>query len=162
MDRSSLLLKLGVFVLLQSAFAQSVTLTITRQHTGARCTSGQLALNGRVLGYTLERPWEGNIPIISSIPPGRYKAFVRTTSKDRWRIELSDVPRRENVQIHIGNYVPDGVGCILIGRTVNKDLCSLEDSKFAFDNFKVEFEKAAGGAKDKDVQVSVVILDATK
>jgi len=162
MNGPGFLVTLAAMAVLSTAFGQSVTLTITRQHTDAKCTSGQLAINGSVVGYTLERPWEGNIPIISSIPPGRYKAFVQLRTKDRWRIELTDVPQREHIQIHIGNVVPDGIGCILLGRSLNKDLCNLADSKSAFDNFKIEFAKAAGGAKDQDVPITIVILDVSK
>lgn len=28
--------------------------------------------------------------------------------------ELTDVPNRPNIQLHIGNFLDDGVGCILI------------------------------------------------
>src|SRR5258708_4835284 len=69
-----------------------IKLGILRMHSGADCTSGQLRLENTVVGYTLERPWNGNIPLISSIPAGRYKGFVRTRTADRWRIELVDVP----------------------------------------------------------------------
>lgn len=144
------------------ASGSPVTLTITRQHSDDKCTSGQIAINGKIVGYTLERPWVGNIPLISSIPQGKYIAFVRTQTKDRWRIELKNVPDRSPIQLHVGNFISDGVGCILIGRNLSKDLCQLEEGQAAFDNFKVEFAKAAGGQPDRDVQITVVIVDNYK
>jgi hypothetical protein len=142
-----------------AASSSQVTLIITRQHSDEKCTSGQISLNGKIVGYTLERPWQGNIPLISSIPAGTYSAFVRTETKDRWRIELKSVPNRQNIQLHVGNFVSNGVGCILIGRNLSSDLCTLEESQAAWDNFKVEFAKAAGGQPDSDVQITVIITD---
>jgi uncharacterized protein DUF5675 len=138
----------------------SVTITILRQYSDKKCTSGQLSLNGHIMGYTLERPIEGNIPLISAIPVGTYQAFVRLDTKDRWRIELKDVPKRGNVQIHIGNTLENSVGCVLLGSTLGDDMCSVKDSKAAFDKFKLEFIKQSGGAPEKDVAVLVVIEGA--
>jgi hypothetical protein len=143
------------------AAAQRVTLKIIRQHSDANCISGQISLNGKIMGYTLERPWQGNIPLISSIPVGTYSAFVRTETKDKWRIELRDVPKRGNIQLHVGNFVADSVGCILIGRNLKGNLCELTESQAAFNSFKLEFAKAAGGEPDSDVPVSVIIEGAT-
>lgn len=142
------------------AMADPVTINILRQHSGRDCVSGQLAINGNVVAYTVERPYEGNLPLISSIPNGRYSAFVRGIGENRWRIELKDVPgQRTNIQLHVGNFVPDSLGCILVGRTISGDLCSLIDSIQGFDRFKIEFARAAGGQPDKDVHVTVQISD---
>ena len=141
--------------------AQKVTLKIIRQHSDANCVSGQVSLNGKIIGYTLERPWQGNLPLISSIPVGTYSAFVRTETKDKWRIELRDVPNRGNIQLHVGNFVADSLGCILIGRNLTGNLCALTDSQAAFNTFKLEFAKAAGGEPDSDVPITVVIEGAT-
>jgi hypothetical protein len=141
--------------------AQRVTLKIVRQHSNASCISGQISINGKIMGYTLERPWQGNLPLISSIPVGTYSAFVRTETKDKWRIELRDVPKRGNIQLHIGNFVADSLGCILIGRNLTDNLCTLTDSQAAFNSFKLEFAKAAGGEPDSEVPVTVIIEGAT-
>jgi hypothetical protein len=45
-------------------------LTVARKHKDHNCTSGYLAVNGKVIAYTLELPWKGNAPLISSIPDG--------------------------------------------------------------------------------------------
>jgi len=107
------------------------------------------------------------VPLISSIVAGRYNGFVRTDTKDRWRIELDDVSvigknDRTNIQLHIGNFTAESLGCILIGTNLTKDLCQLEDSKAAFDKFKLAFAKAAGGQPDKKVAITVVITDYSK
>jgi hypothetical protein len=140
--------------------ARAVRLSIVRQHSGNDCVSGQISLAGQIQGYTLERPFAGNIPLISSIPAGNYKGFVRTRTKDRWRIELI-VPGRENIQLHVGNFLQDGVGCILIGSNLTKDLCALVDSRAAWDKFKLTFngEAAKLGQSDLNTYVELVISD---
>jgi hypothetical protein len=152
-----LLLASVIAVHLTASAASSITITITRQHADKSCTSGQLALNGEVMGYTLERPVEGNIPLISAVPAGTYRAFVRTESKDRWRVELINVPGRGNVQIHVGNTLRDTIGCVLLGVDLGNDMCTVKDSKTAFDKFKLAFAKESGGAPERDVEVMVVI-----
>lgn len=141
--------------------ARPVSLSLQRQHSGKDCTSGQLSLESQIVAYTLERPWEGNIPLISSIPTGHYHGFVRTKTKDRWRIELTDVPNRPNIQLHVGNFVADGVGCILMGSNLKSDLCTLVDSKAAFDKFKLSFAAAAAklGQPDIDTPVELSVND---
>jgi hypothetical protein len=151
----------SVRVVARADSPKPVSLAIHRQHAGTDCTSGQMVLDGQVVAYTLERPWEGNIPLISSIPSGHYHGFVRTRTKDRWRIELIDVPNRPNIQLHVGNFAADGVGCILIGSNLKPDLCTLTDSKAAFDKFKLAFAAAAAklGQTDVDTPVELAIGD---
>jgi hypothetical protein len=145
----------------ESDLPRPVKLKIVRLHSANDCTSGQILLEGAIVGYTLERPWEGNIPLISSIPIGRYHGFVRTETKDRWRIELTDVPKRPHVQLHLGNFVADGVGCILIGSNLTSGLCQLKDSKAAFDKFKLAFSNAAArlGQSDTNTPVELLIVE---
>lgn len=139
----------------------AVRVAIHRAHKGKDCTSGQIVIDDKIVAYSLERPWEGNIPLISSIPAGHYHGYVRTKTKDRWRIELTDVPGRTNIQIHLGNFLADGVGCILVGSSLTKNLCQLLDGEGGFDSFKLAFAAAAArvGQKDADTPVEVAIED---
>src|SRR4051812_10269499 len=91
---------------LSFAEAAPFRLTIARKHKSATCTSGYLAVNGNIIAYTLELPWLGNAPLISSIPDGTYGGILRYDHPDKWRIQLTGVPGRSNVQIHTGN-TPD-------------------------------------------------------
>lgn len=65
--------------------------------------------------WTIERPWLGNKPFESCIPEGVYA--VRKYSSERfpdvW--ELQDVPERDYILIHAGNYATDVQGCIAVG-----------------------------------------------
>lgn len=80
----------------------------------ADCTLGRLVC-GSFQCFTLEIPFEGNAPDVSCIIPGTYAAFKRNSPSNGPCIELRDVPGREYVQIHKGNYTRDVRGCILVG-----------------------------------------------
>jgi hypothetical protein len=107
-------------------FAADFTLTIYRQYADDHCTSGYLAVDGTIQAYALERPWKGNEPSLSAIPAGTYTGILRYDHSDQWRIQLVGVPKRSNIQIHTGNVPDDTEGCILIGKQMNPDLCSIK------------------------------------
>ena len=109
---------------------------IQRKYSGPDCVSGYLLINGKAVCYVLERPWLGNIPEISAIPPGEYPATIRTDATKGWRIELSEVPNRTNVQIHVGNTTADSRGCLLPGKNIDTSLCKVLQSKDAMDALK--------------------------
>jgi hypothetical protein len=139
--------------------APTVSLIVRRQASNKRCTTGQLILNNTVAGYTLERPWENNLPLISQIPAGRYSAFVRSENGSRWRIQLKDVPGRTDIQLHLGRSPANTIGCILVGSNADPDHCTLTNEDAAWEKFKLAFAKAAGGAPDHDVSILLSIDD---
>ena len=65
------------------------------------------------------------------IPPGRYKVKARTHGGHyekykarhghQFSIELMDVPNFTNILIHIGNFVRDTEGCLLVNYGVSFD-----------------------------------------
>ncbi len=65
---------------------------------------------------TLERPWLNNTTWVSCIPPGTYDYFYRDDGQNGKVLELVGVVNRGNIQLHIGNWVKDSVGCILVGQ----------------------------------------------
>jgi hypothetical protein len=88
---------------------------IDRQFRHSKSIIGKLSVNGSPLCYTLELPWKDNQQNVSCIPQGAYSGFVRTDGTRGWRIELQAVPGRGHIQIHVGNYPSDILGCILVG-----------------------------------------------
>lgn len=108
--------------------SQGVALTVVRRVGEPQCTMGELQVGGDRVAYTLERPPIGNINYISSIPEGTYPAHVRADGDLGWRLELSDVPGRTRVQIHIGNTVDNTIGCILLGTSADVSACTVHDS----------------------------------
>ncbi len=106
-------------------------ITVDRKLKNETCTQGYLAVNDEIIAYTLERPDLNNANDISSIPHGSYDAFIRTDGERGWRIELKNVPGRTNVQIHVGNNMGNTTGCILPGKNVVLNTCTVTDSKTA-------------------------------
>jgi hypothetical protein len=112
-------------------------LTIHRGAETDSCTTGYLAVDGANTCYTLELPDSNNQKYVSRIPRGTYAAHLRYDHADAWRIELEKVPRRANVQIHIGNWPFQTLGCILVGTKVDVAGCSLSGSRAAYDALRV-------------------------
>jgi len=138
-------------------FQEDFKVTIYRQYPNNKCTSGYLAVNDKIICYTLERPWIDNLQNISSIPAGTYKGFLRYDKGDRWRIELEGVPDRTNVQIHIGNQPDETKGCILVGKKLGSDLCSLQESAAAYKLLKTAFYGSENPSSTPDKTITVTI-----
>jgi hypothetical protein len=132
--------------------AAEFRIEIQRKYSGTDCVSGYLLVNDKAVCYVLEKPWLGNLPEISAIPPGTYNANIRTDGTKGWRIELSNVPDRTNVQIHVGNTTADSRGCMLPGKSIDNSLCKVTNSKEAMELLRVALEKWQA-----DLQQSVAI-----
>lgn len=79
-------------------------------------TLGHLtAPNGKIY-HTLELPWKNNEKKISCIPKGNYKVKKRTSAKYGEHFHVLNVPNRDFILIHHGNYYTDILGCILPGK----------------------------------------------
>lgn len=153
----------SALVLARRAAAQNtpVRIDVMRKHQGADCNSGYISVAGTVVAYTLERPTADNQPLFSAIPIGRYSAQLRYDHNDHWRLEFKSVPGRSNIQIHIGNLVEDTIGCVLIGKTIGTDLCSLGKSREAYATFKqAVYNVAEDSGVPPEVGVIVTISDA--
>lgn len=87
---------------------------------------------------TLELPWLDNQPQVSCIPEGRYQVRNRRTDKFGLHYHVQDVPGREWILFHPGNYVSQLRGCILPGfhfADLNKDgIPDITDSKAALNS----------------------------
>ena len=94
---------------------------------------GKLYLNAEFYGHTLELAWKENQKRISCIPKGVYEVTKRHTEKSKYKYEhlhILDVPDRELILMHIGNYPKNSKGCILLGNT--RALNFVGDSRKAF------------------------------
>jgi hypothetical protein len=65
---------------------------------------------------TLELPWRGNARRISCIPVGTYKVLKRWSEKYKNHFHVLDVPSRDWILLHAGNYNRHTLGCILCGK----------------------------------------------
>ena len=116
---------------------------IKRKHSFSEGMVGELYANGKFICYTLELAWLWNMKNKSCVPPKKYAAIIRHDHKDKWRIELIGVPgNREHVQIHIGNYPRDILGCVLVGTEYTPD--RVLNSAVAYKKLKQAYDHAKG------------------
>jgi len=113
---------------------------ITRLEQTGKGTIGTLLIDGVATGlWTLELPWKDNEKNVSCIPTGTYQLVLEYSNKYKKDLfELKSVPNRTEIKVHVGNYLSDIKGCILVG----SDIDFLEDgnrvvwkSSKAFDKF---------------------------
>ena len=83
-------------------------------------TYGVLLNEGIPFALTLERPWLENMPNVSCIPAGVYKAIRHVSPKFGEVFWLQDVPGRSEILIHRGNVASQSEGCILLGEAFNR------------------------------------------
>ena len=70
------------------------------------------------IARTMEDAWKDNARNISCIPQGVYKVIRHTSPKYGNCFMVSNVPNRDYILIHAGNYATDTEGCILLGESV--------------------------------------------
>jgi hypothetical protein len=104
-----------------------------------------MVIDSTVVEYffkTLEPPNNGNIPFMSCINEGTYWMIkYHSPTKNEWVFLILDVPGREGVEMHVGNFAvgkkTDTDGCILPGMSfvdLNGDgTLDVADSKKAMD-----------------------------
>lgn len=105
-------------------------------------TFGRLKV-GNKEWYTVERPWEENKQRISCIPEGVYKLrqrlseVVQRTSGGAYARgwEVTNVPNRTFIMLHVGNTMDDLAGCISPGKSLTflKGKWAVASSRVAFD-----------------------------
>jgi hypothetical protein len=79
-------------------------------------TLGELLFRGKLVAKTLELAWKNNDKKISCIPTGIYKIVRRYTAKHGNHFHIQDVPNRDMILIHKGNFNFHSLGCILVGK----------------------------------------------
>ena len=87
--------------------------------------------------YTVERPWQDNIPTFSCIPAGLYQVKLGVYHKHNYpAYELLNVPQRAGIKIHVANYAQELEGCIAPGRELGwvESYWAVTESQAAFDD----------------------------
>ena len=78
-----------------------------------KVTTGIMFVNGSQFCNTIERPKSGDIVCI---PEGEYSLHMTFSPRLRYVTpQVMMVPGRTGIRIHPGNFVKDGIGCILVG-----------------------------------------------
>ena len=133
-------------------------ISVKRTRTDDIQTTGQftLVVNGvlKLTGYTLELPWRDNERQVSCIPPGKYRLKHFHSVKFGHCLELQQVPDRDAILIHAGNYNRDTHGCILIGANL---VDINQDGNMDVTSSKVTMERmmnSIGGETDGYIQIT--------
>ena len=82
------------------------------------CVIGQLRdFRGAFKAHTLELPYRGDKPEVSSVPADTYAVLPYTSPHlgECFRLDPEKVAPRTQIEIHAGNLAADVRGCILLG-----------------------------------------------
>ena len=105
---------------------KKINLLLIRDTFSKKSTLGELFLNGERMCDTLENPWLDNQRNISCIPEGEYRVRLRlpreSATREYLHLLVQDVPNRNYVLFHRGNFPKDTRGCILVGLGSEQDV----------------------------------------
>jgi len=139
-------------------------LTITRQPSTDSGTFGQATTGDGYSWYTLELPWLENQPDVSCIPLGTYTAKLQYSPHFETDLyHLIDVPNREAVEIHSGNFAgnklmgldSDVLGCVLVGKMVGSLNNSRHQLQPAILSSKAALTEMMDWADGEDLQIVI-------
>ena len=112
-----------------------VNLLLIRDTFTENSTIGELFINGERFCDTLENPWLDNQRNISCIPEGEYPVRLRlareSATREYLHLLVQDVPNRDYILFHRGNFPKDTSGCILVGQGTQQDV--VNNSTLAMD-----------------------------
>lgn len=95
-----------------------MNVVLSRKYQDNETLGGFFVLNGYELLFSnksLELPWLDNQHDISCIPAGTYPVIKYDSPNKGMVFLLQNVPNRDSIEIHSGNYKKDTLGCILVG-----------------------------------------------
>jgi len=112
-----------------------INLLLIRDTFSEESTIGELFLNGERICDTLENPYINNERNISCIPEGVYPVRLRLPRESATRnyvhLLVQEVPDRDWILFHRGNFPKDTSGCILVGLGSKQD--AVNNSTLAMD-----------------------------
>ena len=88
---------------------------LKRFRQNEKFTQGNLYINHVNICCTLELGWNDNQKKVSCIPNGSYQVKKRNSEKYGDHFHVQNVPNRDMILIHSGNYTSQILGCILVG-----------------------------------------------
>ena len=113
----------------------SINLLLIRDTFSDKSTIGELFINGERFCDTLENPWINNKKNVSCIPEGEYPVRLRlpreSGTRDYLHLLVQEVPNRDWILFHRGNFPKDTSGCILVGLGSQQDF--VNNSTLAMD-----------------------------
>lgn len=109
---------------------------IQRGMPTAKSIPGEMFIGGQHAAYTLERPGV-------AIPAGRYKVGLYPSPHfQRLMPILQNVPGRNDILLHWGNYPTDSEGCILVGKQRDLSTDEIFQTRAMFDELFLPIQAA--------------------
>ena len=112
-----------------------INLLLIRNTFSKKSTIGELFLNGERICDTLENSWQDNQRNISCIPEGVYPVRLRlpreSATRDYLHLLVQEVPNRDFILVHRGNFPSQTQGCLLVGLGTEQDV--VHNSTLAMD-----------------------------
>jgi hypothetical protein len=112
-----------------------INLLLIRDTFTENSTIGELFINGERFCDTLENPYLDNQRNVSCIPAGEYPVRLRypreSATREYLHLLVQDVPNRDYILFHRGNFPKDTSGCILVGQGTQQDV--VNNSTLAMD-----------------------------
>ena len=103
-----------------------INLLLIRDTFSKESTIGELFLNGERICDTLENSWQDNQRNISCIPEGVYPVRLRlpreSGTRDYLHLLVQEVPNRDFILVHRGNFPSQTQGCLLVGLGTEQDV----------------------------------------
>lgn len=103
-----------------------INLLLIRDTFSEKSTIGELFLNGERICDTLENSWQDNQRNISCIPEGVYPVRLRlpreSATRDYLHLLVQEVPNRDFILVHRGNFPSQTQGCLLVGLGTEQDV----------------------------------------
>ena len=123
-----------------------INLLLIRDTFSKESILGELFINGELICDTLENPWQDNQRNISCIPEGEYPVRLRlareSASRDYLHLLVQEVPNRDFILVHRGNFPSQTQGCILVGLGSQQDV--VNNSRLAMDLLMKEIINLGG------------------
>jgi hypothetical protein len=123
-----------------------INLLLIRDTFSKNSVIGELFINGELICDTLENPWQDNQRNISCIPEGEYPVRLRlareSASRDYLHLLVQEVPNRDFILVHRGNFPSQTQGCILVGLGSQQDV--VNNSRLAMDLLMKEIINLGG------------------
>jgi len=113
-----------------------IELFVIRDQITDKSTCGRMLLGAGLFCYTLEPITANAEQIAANLKPraiscGTYDLVLRYSPKHKEIVPwVTNVPGFEDVEIHVGNFPKDTLGCTLVGTQRNQDQVS--NSRVAF------------------------------
>jgi len=130
-------------------------LLVNRTDFTSLSTEGELLVDGQPFGFSLEPPRKFDNTKPRAIPPGTYNVTIRFSPKhNRLLPHVENVPGFDDIEIHIGNWPKDTLGCLIVGQKKDHDFVG--GSKVEFDAL---FQKMTE-AKEKSEPITITYTEA--